>query len=482
MRTPTRRIAAVAAAALACAACSKLPPGKSTATTVAPTTTVPGASTPAQTKASDYRARVTYLLVENLYLLSRVTGDVVANPAEAASVPPAPATAPTTSAASSTPTTSTTSTTAAAAAGNGAASTTSTSTTSTSTTSTSTTSTTAAAPAASAAAAAPIPTTDDSGKALDANTRDLGGLLAEPQGYSDTFSSDFYALWAQRSQYYAAYAAAKATNNLATAQRALTSLATNATAVATLFHVSNKYIAVNTVGGTGLADELTTDNATVTAFIDAQAAKDPLAVSDVVSSAEQFRHTATVLAAAAAKLDPDQYPGNATGTAANLRASQTAALVDHVQIAGLAIDQLVKGAAGGPQLGALANNTTALTNVIIANYGDPPAKQFFSLWSSYVNGLAATARSKAGVGSAPDLSGVGAQIGAFYGSLAPQLSASTIGADMQQMVDALLAYIDATASATQPVTQLRVATATVPKLASDIAEGIAENKPTQYLP
>ncbi|HVM67428.1 MAG TPA: hypothetical protein VMU14_21330 [Acidimicrobiales bacterium] len=458
----------MAAAALACAACSKLPAGSSTATTVAPTTTVPGASTPAQTKAADYRARVTYLLVENLYLLSRATGDVVASPTAAASPPSAGGATSTTPTTSATPSTSTTSTTT----GSGTAPT---------STTASTTSTTTAGPAP-AAAPAPVQTTDDSGKALDANTHDLGDLLAEPQGYSGTFSSDFYALWAQRSQYFASYAAAKATNNLAAAQRALTALAANATAVGTLFHVSNKYIAVNTVGGTGMADELTTDNATVTAFIDAQAAKGPLAVSDVVSSAEQFRHTATVMAAAAAKLDPDQYPGNATGTAANLRATQTAVLVDHVQIAGLAVDQLVKGAAGGPQLGALANNTTALTNVIIANYGDPPAKQFFSLWSSYVNGLAATARAKAGTGTAPDLSGVGAQIGAFYASLGPQLSASTIGADMQQMVDALVAYIDASASTAQPVTQLRVATATVPKLASDIAEGIAENKPTQYLP
>jgi hypothetical protein len=471
MRTPTRRLAALAAAALACAACSKLPPSSSAATTVAPTTTIPGASTPAQTKAADYRAQVTYLLVENVYLLSRVTQNVITTaPAGATSAAPSTSTttstsAPPTTAAATTPTT---------AAPNARPS---------GSTPVTTTTTTASPTSTTVAAAAPVQTTDDSGTALDANTHDLADLLSAPQGYGDSFSSAFSSLWTARNSDFAAYATAKAAKDSAAAQKATTALASNATDIATLFHGVNEYIAVNTVGATGLDDELTTDNSTITAFIDAQAAKDPTAVADVVTAAEQFRHTATVLAAAAAKLDPDQYPGTATGTAANLRASLTAALVDHVQLAGLTVDQLVTGAVGGPSMAALDANTSALANVVISNFGDPAGVQFSSqVWGPYVTALEGAARSKSGSGTAPDLSGVGAKVGTFFGSLAPQLSASTIGADMQRMVDALSAYVDASASGTQPVTQLRVATASVPKLGSDISEGIAESRPTQYLP
>jgi len=56
---------------------------------------------------------------------------------------------------------------------------------------------------------------------------------------------------------------------------------------------------------------------------------------------------------------------------------------------------------------------------------------------------------------------------------------------MQKVVDGLTAYIGAVSSG-RPVTQLRVAAGAVPKLASDLAEGIAEHvntvKPGQYLP
>ena len=325
-------------------------------------------------------------------------------------------------------------------------------------------------------------TTDDRGAALDSNSHDIADLLATAQGYGDSFGSSFYSLWSTRINEIAAYATAKASKNATAATNATNALATNATNLATLVHQSNKFIAVNTVASTGLADELTTDNTAVTAFVDAQASKDTGAVADLVTAAEQFRHTATVLAAAAAKLDPDQFPGTATGTAANLRAGVTSAFTEHVQLAGLTIDELVKGAGDGPEQAALDANTMQLSNIVTVNFGDPAARSFSALWNNYVAELVAAARAKSGSGTAPDLSGVGAQVGGFFAQQTPLLSASTIGADTQKMVDALSTYVDDAASGSQPVTQLRVAAGTVPKLASDLSEGIAQFKPTQYLP
>src|SRR5579862_3372984 len=275
MTTPPRCLAALAAVALACAACSKLPPVSSAATTVAPTTTILGASTPAQTKAADYRAQLTYLMVEHVFLLGRVTADVIANPSEAAT--PSPTAPSTTSATSAAPTSS---------------------------------SATSAAPTTSSgAAAAPVQTSDDSGAALDLNSHDIADLLSQAQGYGAVFDSSFYALWTARIADVAAYASAKSTKDTAGATNATNALAQNATGISTLVHKTNKYVAVNTVTSTGLDDELTTDNSAVTAFVDAQAANDPGAVGLVVAAAEGFRHTAEVLAAAAHQLSTDQYPG-----------------------------------------------------------------------------------------------------------------------------------------------------------------------------
>jgi hypothetical protein len=439
MTTPSRRLAALAAVALACAACSKLPPVSSAATTVAPTTTVLGASTPAQTKAANYRAQLTYLLVEHVFLLGRVTADVIANPSEAS----ASATAPSSTAASSTSSSS------------------------------------------PGATASPVQTTDDSGAALDQNSHDIADLLSQPQGYGSGFDSSFYALWTARIADVAAYASAKSTKFTAAATNATNALAKNATDLSTLVHDTNKYIAVNTVTTTGLDDELTTDNSAVAAFVDAQASNATGAVGLIVTAAESFRHTADLLADAAHQFISDQYPGTPTGTAANLRASVTSALVEHVELAGLTIDQLAKGAAGGPERAALDASSVQLDNIVTANFGDPPARAFAALWGSYVSSLEAAARAKSGRGPAPDLSGVGAQVGNFFGQQATQLSASTITADMQKVVDALTAYIGAVSSGAQPALQLRVAAGAVPKLASDLAEGIAEYvntvKPGQYL-
>jgi hypothetical protein len=329
-----------------------------------------------------------------------------------------------------------------------------------------------------------VPGGDDAASALDKNSHDIADLLAQAQGYGSDFDTAFYQQWTARINDVAAYTTAKVTHDTTGATTAVTALATNATAIAKVVHQVNKYVAVTTVSnpGTGLADELQPNNTAATTFVDAQVAKSTAAVADVVAAAETIRHTAAYLAAASAKLDPDQFPGTATGTAANLRAAVTSALFEHVELAILVCDELVAGRAAAPESAALAANTAALANIVIVNFGDQASRDLTTLWSGYVTALEGYAKAKAGGAGAPDLSAVGQQVGAFFAQQAPQLNATLIAADMQQTVDGLKATIDASAARSPEVTSLRVAGATVPKLASDIAEGIAEFKPAQYLP
>jgi hypothetical protein len=399
-----------------------------------------------------------------VYLLGRVTKEIVA----AGGIPSTTATTSTTS------TTSTASTTATTAA------TTATTAASSATTATTIPTPTTAAPTTTTVAGLSVPGGDDAVTALDKNSHDIADLLAQAQGYGADFDATFYQLWTARIGDFADYATAKVTKDAAAAKAASDALASNAMAIGTLVHGVNKYVAVTTETspGTGLADELGPDNAATTAFVDAQIAQNTAAVADLVTAAETMRHTSVFLGAAAAKLDPDQYPGTATGTAANLRAGVTSALVEHAELAALYTDQVASGKAGAPESAALAANTAQLANIVIVNFGDQASRDFTGIWNAYVASLASYAKSGAG----PDLSGVGQQVGAFFSRQAPQLSATLIGADTQQMVDALKAAVDAARTQSPEVTLLRVAAATVPKLASDIAEGIAEYKPAQYLP
>ncbi len=458
MTTAIRRLAAIAAAGAVASltACStKLSSGPPTATTVAPTTTIAGASTPAQTKAASYRAQLTYLMVEQVYLLARATG-----------VSSASATSSTTS-----PTTSTTTTTAAPAPAAPGATTSPPST-----------------PPSTAAPAPELPGSGDAATALDHNSHDIADLLAEASGYGSSFDSSFYTLWTRRNFAFAGYEAAKAANDKAAATGVSGDVTAASEAIAKLVHSVNKYVPITTASNpaTGLADELGGDDTAILTMLDDVASHGSSTIADLVTAAERMYHTADYLAAGAAALDPDQYPGTPTGTAANLRASLTMALVEHVELAALDADQLVAGKAAGPEAAALDANTRQIANIVTASSGDQAGGQLEGIWTGYVGALRSYAKAKASgdSGAAADaagrLTGVGAKVGAFFHGQDPKVGEDLITADMGMPVTALQAVIDAAASGSPETTSLRVAAGYVPKLASDIAEAIAEQFPERY--
>jgi len=437
-----RRAAATAAAGavLALTACSSpLSTGPAAPTTLPPTTTtIKGASTPAQTEASNYRAQLTYLMVEQVYLLGRVTQAAVAAPASGG------------------PTTTT---------GSGA-------------------STTSTLPPAV------VGPTADAASALDTSSHDISDWLSAAEGYGTTFNAAFYPLWSQRMEDFLAYAKAKAVGYTPGSAAATAALAANATAIAKLVHSTNKYVAITTVTnpGTGLADELAPDNQGVTNLIDDQVAGASTAAADLVTAAELMYHTADYLAAAAAKLDPDQYPGTADGTAANLRSSLTMVLVEHVELASLQLAAIGNGLPEGPWAAVVATNTTELHNAIAANFSDQAATGFSSLWNGYISDLVAYARSKAtgdqaaASDAAGRLSGVAPAVGAFFHAQSGQLDANAVTVDLSPVVSGLQGVADATTGHAPAATLTREAGGFVPKLASDVSEAIALRHPSLYAP
>lgn len=452
MTTATRRLALFAAATttLAVTACSSpLPASSGAQPAPATTTTIAGYRTPAQTKGADLRAQLTALLVEHAYLLGRVTKQIAG-------------------AAPSSPTTTTV-------AAGGAT---------TTTTAPAATTTTAAAPPSGSALAL----VGDAATALDKNSRDLADLVSA--AYPSDFNASFYGLWTKRIADFEAYARAKASG--AATSAATDDLAANAKDLATLFHNADKYIPIHTVSspGTGLQDELTPDNTAVTDLIDAQVAKDPAQITKQVAAAELLPHTAEVLAAAAGKLLPDTYPGTITGSAANLRASLTSVLVEHVELASIALIDVSTNADAGSAQAALDANGRQLANVFAAVYNDQAAATFLAQWRAHIGFFVDYAKAKAGgdqagaATAAAKLDDYSTSVGKFLAQATNgKLSADAVTEEFRAHVASLLAVVDgATGRSPGETLLIRTAAGHMTDTASVLAEAIAEQFPAKYLP
>ncbi|GAC1318316.1 MAG: hypothetical protein NVSMB12_17060 [Acidimicrobiales bacterium] len=461
MTTATRRIALFAAATttLAVTACSSpLPSSSGAQPAPVTTTTIVGHQTPAQTKGADLRAQLTGLLVEHAYLVGRVTKQI----ATATGAEPAATT--TTVAPAATTTTTGAPTTGAPP-------------------------TTAVTPPAAVAPVA-LPALGDAATVLDKNSHDLADAVSA--AYSGDFNAQFYALWTKRITAFETYARGKATGSGPVAATASDELTAVDTELATLFHTANKYIEIHTVAspGTGLRDELEPDNTAMTDLIDAQVKNDATQTAKQVAAAEKLPHTAEVLAAAAAKLAPETYPGTVTGTAANLRASLTTVLVEHVELAAIALSDVVAGRDAGPAAAVLDANGRQLANVFAAAYTDQAAATFLAQWRSHIALFVDYAKAKAAgdpaaaSAAAAKLDDYSSAVGAFLAQATNgKLSAPAVAAEFRTHIAGVLAAVDGAATRNPAETQLiSAAAAHMTDTASTIAEAIAEQYPAKFLP
>lgn len=330
----------------------------------------------------------------------------------------------------------------------------------------------------------------DAAAALDKNSHDLADAVSA--AYSSDFNAQFYALWTKRISAIEAYARGKVAGSGPMTSSATDELATNATELATLFHQNNKFIEIHTVSspGTGLQDELGPDNTAMTDLVDAQVANDPTQVAKQVMAAEKLPHTAEVLAAAAAKLAPDTYPGTVTGAAANLRASLTTVLVEHAELASIALSDVVAGSDAGPASAALDANGRQLANVFAAVYTDQAAATFLAQWRSHIGLFVDYAKAKAAddtagaSGASAKLDDYSTSVGAFLAqATAGKLSAPAVASKFRAHIAGVLAVVDAAATHKPGTAALTSAAAAhMTDTASMISEAITEQFPAKYLP
>jgi hypothetical protein len=185
-------------------------------------------------------------------------------------------------------------------------------------------------------------------------------------------------------------------------------------------------------------------------------------------------HTADLLAAGTAKLFSSQYPGTPTGTAANLRATLTSMLVEHVELGTLTFGAIATGQTAGAQRIALDANTAELHSAFASMYDDATATTFTTLWNRLLSGYDAYARSP---GQATDSFDVFARDFATFID-----HTCAVSLDTKPLIESMQHVIQGAATgASDLFTRVRAAVAQVSPLASALAEGIAIQMPTRYL-
>jgi hypothetical protein len=446
MTPHSRRLAAaLAVVSVFAGACSINSSSQSVGSTSATTTTIAGATTPAETKAATLRAQLTGLLDGDVFLEALT--------AKAALVPGASGTS------SSLPTATTTTTGA-----NPPASTSAPTEFSSSTTS----------------VAAVV--TSGPGLALDRNTRALGDLIGTAFGSST--GSQFVGVWAQHSALFVSYARAKLANDAAGTDAAKKSLDNFATNLATVLSTANFY-----VYKPDFTTEIASDDAALLDVIDAQVAGDPTQYDKLVAAVAKMPHTAVYLAAAVAKKAPTAFPGTATGTAANLRASLTSALVSASYLAGIATGASLGGGDFAAATAALNANAAALANFVTSVYGPDSVAGFVDVWARHDGFVLDYAKARgtfdtAGANkAAASLRTFGTDLAAAVGALNPKLDRTAFAGALNDHITALLAAIDAQASkAPDQFDRLRLAADSMVRAADVLAEAIAEQFPMAYLP
>jgi hypothetical protein len=443
--SPRRLAGAFAVLAIMATACSSAtskgaPGGQSSGTTVATTTTIRGATTPAETDASTLRANMTGLL-ESQVLLTAVATSVQVSGGD-----PAPAVA-----------------------------------------------------------------------AVDNNSQGLGSLVTSV--FDASVGNGLHQLLAQEVTLLLSYAKAKvaaqpapATATATAASATATTSAASATATTaatpatptTLSPAAQVTASLDTWRGSvatllsakdlnltsqSISDELKPDVQAQLDAIDAQVAKSTGQYDKVQAAAVAMQHTADFLAAGFAKAMADRYAGTTTGTAANLRAQMTAALVSNVYLTGIATATLLGGSDVAPVMATLDANTRSLANTFSANFGDASGAQFNSLWSGHIDALLSDARagkasdSAAQASARSDLEAFPAKFAAFADRAIPKLTADQVSSLLNAHVQSLEALVDAqVAKSPTQFDLLRMAGDRMPALADPISEAIAVQFPLKYLP
>ena len=324
-------------------------------------------------------------------------------------------------------------------------------------------------PAVAAAAA----TLDENSVAL----ADAVGSVAGPDN-----REAFLGLWREHIGFFVDYTLGKATGDDAAVEQAKQDLNGYKVASAAFFE--------DITGGAVTADQVEAALAphTVTTFaaIDALVAGEAETFTLVRAAGQEMPPIATALSGAIVAALPDQFPGEVDSAPAETRAVLTHLLQEHVYLAGIALEQAVE--AGGDleapavvaAVGALDENSVALSEVIGSVAGPDNAEAFLGLWREHIGFFVEYTLGKATGDDARaeqavnDLDGYKQAAGAFFEDITGgELPADALVANLDGHTSTVFATIDALVAGDPSVfSELRKAAQHMPMSALAISTAV----------
>ena len=281
--------------------------------------------------------------------------------------------------------------------------------------------------------------------ALDENSVELADLVGSAAG--DDNRTAFLELWRQHIGFFVDYAVAQAGGDTQARQQALDNLE-GYTGDAGAFFES---ITGGELPADAVAQSLQGHITTLTAAIDAFAAEDPAAFDALKSAADHVVEGAAVLSGGiAAAINAD---GDTESQASQLRSGLTAALQEHVYLAGLAVKTAYAHGADSPAFEAAAAtldaNSVELADGIGQVAGAENRDAFLDLWRQHIGFFVDYAVATAGgdeqaqVQAIDDLAGYTGDAGAFFESITEgELPADAVAETLRGHISTLAGAID----------------------------------------
>ncbi len=182
--------------------------------------------------------------------------------------------------------------------------------------------------------------------------------------------------------------------------------------------------------------------------------------------------------------------GTETGSA-ELRATLTHGLNEHVYLAGIAVKQGVDNGLDSKQFkaaaGTLDKNSKGLSEAIGSVYGPDAGEQFLALWRAHIGMFVDYTKGKATKDkklvnkAVKDLDGYRTEFGAFLESANPNLTADAVAEELKPHVATVAAAADAVvAGSPSAFNKLRKAASHMPNTAAVLAGGIAKQMPDKF--
>ena len=319
-----------------------------------------------------------------------------------------------------------------------------------------------------------------SAAALDTNSVALSEAIGSV--YGQQAAKGFLALWRKHIGMFVDYTKGLATKNTKLAAKALKDLDSYRSSFANFLHSANPNISVQAT-----AESLQMHVQTLSAAIRSVVAGKSDAFDKLRLAAQHMPDTATYLAGAIAKQQPGKFDGDVKSPASELRSGLTNLLLEHVYLAGIAVNEGVTAGLTSPAFKAAAAtldaNTKDLAGAIGSVYGGGAQKRFLQLWRAhigffveYTKGLATHDR-KATAAAQNKLNGYRAAFADFLHSANPNIDADATAMSLQEHVKTLSAAIRAVVSGSpMAFARLRTAAQHMPMTADYLAGAIAKQQ------